>query len=221
MTKYHWYGLNSKRTVDALLVEVEAKGKLVLCDRLMRPSCGLQSGSECREMLHHFVRIFETSMTHKLVRLPHPLWLRWHSGQQRQLLHHPFIPDSNSSPPLFFFFFLLSARCYFCCLFRSHFPPVGARPSMHPFQTLQSIPFGELELQPPARTVTSCLLIQIVQRSMFLREGIRLSTWLCFFFFYSYFCVMLLIAKTFGVIFNRSQLASPFRACMRAYKKTI
>lgn len=162
------------------------------------------------------VASFYTSMTFKLVRLPHPLWLRWHSAAPPSL--HPRL--QLFSP---FFFFLCSARCYFCCLFRSHFPPVAARPSMHPFSNPSEHPVWRV--YNPGQDSYFLSSDTNSSKKHVLREGIRLSTWIFFSPFLYIFLRQAFNCGTFGVMFNHGQLASPFscvhRACMRAYKKTI
>lgn len=145
---------------------------LVLCDSLRRPPRGLQSGSEkCFIILYEYlnqVYIVQTGLT------PPPamttLAFRTTKSAAPPSLH----PKLQLFSP-FFFFSLCSARCYFCCLFRSHFPPVAARPSVHPFQTLQSIPFGQDSYFLSFDTNSS--------KKHVLRKRIRLSSWLFFFFF--------------------------------------
>lgn len=163
------------------------------------------------------VASFYTSMTFKLVRLPHPLWLRWHSAAPPSL--HPRLQLFS---PFFFFFSAQRVATSAACL-DLIFPPWQLGPQCIHFQTLQSIPFGEFTT--PARTVTSCLLIRIVQRSMFWEKesdsqlGFSSLLFLYIFLRHAFNC------GTFGVMFNHGQLASPFscvhRACTRAYKKTI
>ena len=125
-------------------------------------------------MFHHFIRIFESSI-YRTNWSDSPARYDY-VGVQDNKVSRSTIPSSQTPtllPP--FFFSLCSARCYFCCLFRSHFPPVAARSSVHPFQTLQSIPFGQDSYFLSFDTNSS--------KKHVLRKRIRLSSWLFFFFF--------------------------------------
>lgn len=88
------------------------------------------------------------------------------------------IPSSQTPTLLPFFFFLCSARCYFCCLFRSHFPPVAARPSMHPFSNPSEHPVWRV--YNPGQDSYFLSSDTNSSKKHVLREGIRLSTWIFF-----------------------------------------